>query len=417
MPLSLVPFLAQVFTAEVGDRAEVRVINQTTDERMELENRAFASVGFQLPIAAARLTYSPSLLLTPVEKEPRDLTLTHTINASVDTGGPIYRTRRTLVGVHAGATYTQTNVQRQAFGAPATTQLAPAAPAEPAQPAEPTDPGIEPTEPTPADGNGNDANAVRALGLTTRVASARADIALGERLSRRSTLNAYAGYTVSSGVDDATRELFPLLHGPIVGSQFLHAASRRDTLITQVDGQLSIVHENGALAALATATQGLSHQFSRQTSGDVSLGVSYTHVDEPELEPVSGFFPTGRVGLTHESTFARGRASYRLEAAYEPVLDRSTIVFDPRIRLSARAGWTRDRLTLYSTLNGVLTTQPGEEGALNSIGAEAGAAYDLGAGFSVDGGARAAWQSFQGVDLIAPGWALFAGLSWNYQLF
>jgi hypothetical protein len=42
--------------------------------------------------------------------------------------------------------------------------------------------------------------------------------------------------------------------------------------------------------------------------------------------------------------------------------------------------------------------------------------YDLGAGFSTDGGVRAIWQYYDGSTTIAPTWEVFLGLAWGYEL-
>jgi hypothetical protein len=260
--------------------------------------------------------------------------------------------------------------------------------------------------------------AVRAVGTTTRSANGSASASLVERLSARSRLEQQAGYTVSSGLDDDSLELYPLTHGPNLLLSFHHAASRRDTLVTAVAGDMTFIPRNqdrglSERASSLGARQGIVHLFSRQTSGDASIGAEYTRFESSEQGRVAEVSPTGHVGVTHANRLKRGTFEARAQISYEPTLDRTTLVFDKRLDATGTLDLTQDKWTFYATGNASLSVDITSEGALRTITSTAGADYELGSGFLAHAGTRLFWESVRGIELVPATLVGFVAVSWS----
>ncbi|HEX6277343.1 MAG TPA: hypothetical protein VFZ53_30080 [Polyangiaceae bacterium] len=399
MPFALVPILAQVLSASVGDGLEGRYVNEEDEHYLEAENRAFAAVGLSFPWLTLGATYSPSVLLSPLERSERELTVTHTVTGAVRSNQPFYETRRFVAAYDVSGTVIQENSQRELFG----TQTA----------------GLGDTpssDPEPAAPDSGSANQARAEDFTTRRAEAHGDLLFTERLGRTSTLTETAGYRVDSGLDDESRLLYPLIHGPRADVRLIQAVSRRSTLTTKVEGELGFIPSTGGRAWFAEAEQSISHAFSRKTTGDAAAGVMYTRSETPGEAPSGGLGPTALLGLSYNTRAYDGTLTARFEVSYEPTLDRERLVFDPRAGMLGSVDWNNERLHLFALTSGTLSASPDDEGSLNGISGSTGADYSFGAGFYGHTGLRAAWQSFEGAEVVPETWVYYIGISWFAEL-
>jgi len=401
MPFLSAAILAQVLTVGVGDRLEGRALSSTTDKRFEAEDAAYVSAGLDLDWLDARATYSPSLLLSPIEEETRVFALTHTVKGTADSSVVLYETQRFVAAIHAGIAYTQEDFRRQLFGAPL----------DPTNAVPPT-----PVDPTTPISDLSPSDAVQINGLTMRTGTAIAGVDFVERLSRRNTFTEYAAYGVTSGFDDVSRDYYPLTHGPAAGAAFAHGLTLRDTLKTSVDGRLSIEPETPERAWIVSASESYTHLFSRVVTGDAQAGAAYTDSKQGEQEPIRTVYPTVGLGLTYNDLVAQGRLSLRLQLSYAPVLDRSSVTFDPRIGSLVNVSFTRKRLSLYANVSSAVPTRPESIGSLSTFDGNLGLTYDLGAGFAADAGWRTAWQRYGGTQTLDWTWVGFIAVSWSYDL-
>jgi hypothetical protein len=172
---------------------------------------------------------------------------------------------------------------------------------------------------------------------------------------------------------------------------------------------------------IAGATQSWDHRFTQAMGLRVGFGVSYIYTDPHDAPPSQAVLWGGGAGagLSYEysTRFAGGRLILGVGANYAPAVDQSTLEVDARVGVLAGARWMRRRLTLFAGSSGVISAEPDDPGALNSVGAGAGAIYDLGAGFALEGGARGAWQTFERAEVVPPSAAVYVALSWNAVVF
>ena len=94
------------------------------------------------------------------------------------------------------------------------------------------------------------------------------------------------------------------------------------------------------------------------------------------------------------------------------MLDYTRATVDPQISVTGAVAWARDRTTVYASLGSAISLEDDEQ-SFNSLTANAGVAYEIGAGFSADTGLRAAWQTYGDETRVPPSWAVFIGLTWD----
>jgi hypothetical protein len=400
MVLPLAPILAQVLSAGVGDGIEARYVNESDTRRLEAENRAYARVGIEYPWLQLDLTYSPSVLLSPLEEKPRELSVTHTIIGRAETRATVYETRRMVAGFNLNGTLIQENSQRELFGSQLPQAETPVAPVDPM---------------TPEDG-ATAAQLGLAENLTTRRAEGNADVYLLHRLSLKSILVETLTYRADSGLDRDSRVLYPLLHGPKINVSHYYALSRRDALRTRAEAAVAFIPSTGGRAWIAEAEEGITHTFSRKVRGDAAAGIVYTRSEVPGEETTGGLGPTALLGLQYNERVERGDLDARFELSYAPTLDRQRFVFDPRANAFATVDWSNDDWRLFVSTSSTISVDPDEPGALSGVSGMAGADYEIGAGFVAHTGVRAAWQEFENRNVVPATWVYYAGLSWSAEL-
>ena len=379
---------------------EGRALIRKDDKRLEAENAAYVTAVVDFEWLKLSGTYSPSVLVTPLEQQPSVVSLTHTLSGSADASVTFYESSRFVATGRGNASYTQQNFRRTLLGAPL--------------PEAPKDGSIPP--PTAPVSDLTPSEAVQVNGFTMRTGTAVGDVTLLERLSRRTSLSEYAAYTVSTGMDADSRVLYPLAHGPRAGVAFDYGLDARTTLTTRADAQLTFVPATDERAWVAGVSEGIGHRFDRRLSGDAAVGFAYTRSDRPGEAPVDSSQPVAVVGLSYNGGFAHGKLYARLEFSYLPILDRTAVVYDPRASAFTNVSWTRRAWTLYANASSSVSTKPENPGSLRSANGNAGTSYDLGAGFAVDAGVRVAWQKYEQADTLPPTWVGFVALSWSYDL-
>jgi hypothetical protein len=431
MPFGLVPILAQVFTVAVGDRQELRLVANENDTYYEAENAANASLRLDGRRSTVGLTYAPSIIVSPLENESGGFQRTTYVLHRVGLDGSIgwQPSRRSTWTLSQTANYDRSNTRAQALSGGAVPGQAPPTPGgeqptpggEPPTPGQIPEPGQQPTN----------VGAQNSFPDTVEIVTVRTQLANDYLLSRRSTLRSYIGYGGSSGVNDS-QAFFPLIQGPDAGSTYGYRLGRNDDLSTILTAQYQF-SEIGDRAFVASLSEAWGHRFSRYASMSIGLGVTYVYYDPDNGPPQEDIFfgsgAGGQLGVTYTTVtkLYGGRLTLFIGAAYAPALDQSRLTgaqgqqgasLTPDVRFSVFSGatWTRKRLTLYANVASIVSAEPNDPGALNSIGGQLGSIYDLGAGFSFETGARGGWQTFDGQELLAPSAALFVALNWSAVL-
>jgi len=417
------PILAQLVTLSVGDRTEARYL-ESDDKRFEASTDLGAVLAFRWRRADLSLSYGPSLLLTPLERQPRELLVFH--NAAF---GSTHRWHDTSVSLLSNLSFGDINFRVAALRAPGARQTAAGPGAGGAEPTTGED-GAEPAQPSagasaePAQGGGTTPDSaatpqVRTFNRSVRYFASTTTLSLSHELNRHLSLGSYVAYTIGGGMDAQAQADYPVASGWQAGASGAHIyrLSVRDSFSTSLSAQQAW-SSNGNVVTTLLGNEDWSHALGRRTSSTLGAGVSLSRFSQDNgLEAIS-VFPTFTAGLGHEELLARGNLSLGVVAYSAPALDPLRATIDPRVGVGSNIGWSRDRFSMNASGGAALSiADPANDaGAIDSLEGAFITAYRVSEGVLVDAGIRGAAQDFQDTaTLIPPSWACFVGVSFGHE--
>jgi hypothetical protein len=437
------PLLLQVVSLVAGDRSELRERIYGDQRILETESRPFATLNLREPTDSLRITYSPDLLVTPVDIEKdRQLYVFHTASIAATK-----RFKRTTVTLSEGLGYGIQVYAITALGAPllitptstGTTGATTGSTGTGATGAgttgtgttgTPTGTGAPPggTGTTGANVPGGQAPNPAQLGAAYHYASSRTELSVLEALSPRTSVNVVGAYGIAGGVgSNAAEDAYPVIQGPDGRIVYFYLLSPSNTLTSSFRAQYLFGPADPSYLFIG-ADVGFIHRFSKHFALGGAIGLGFTRTVDLAgyttytLEPTFGS-ATGAV-FEYSAEVAHGTLTLRAGAGYAPMLDTLSDAADPRLSLIVGTGYVRDRFSVQLYGSSILSTnRQNEGGALSALGAGAIFAYNLGRGFRVDTGARAAWATLGeitnpttntsvAVTVIPPSYAVFVGLGW-----
>jgi len=422
---ALVPILAQATTTvAVGDRTEVRARFDRYIGTAEAVTTPYGSVTTANTRQSLMLRYSPFLTLTNVNgTQDRTLLVLH----SAQLIGQLRLRRTTLRFLQAGD-YGTRNFVVDAFGDRGIANTPTGVPAAPTPPGTGV-PGGNGTTGNGTTGNGTTGNGttgngninrptVAALPATVRYADSITQVNIDQALSRRSRTGAYLRYMVAGGLDESSRDVYPIIHTPSLGGYYTYEISPRSLVSSTAQGSYSI-SSTDIRTYTADALAGYRYRFTKNFSLGMSLGVGYartTYADGAVLEYV---YLTAGAGaglgfnVEYRTKLYGGILTLYARAGYAPTLDQVAAVLDQRVTWAVGATWVRKRLAFYAGVGSSISLHLDQGGGLDAFNAALGGSYVLGGGFVVDAGARGVWQAYQGQTTIPPTAIVFAALSWG----
>jgi hypothetical protein len=399
------PILAQLVTLALSDRTEGRVVHA---DETHLEGATYPRVGvsFAWKHASLNLGYGPSLTVLRLESK-REFTVLH--NAVVS---GLYSWERSTLSVSESFGYGEINLQQLALAGPA---------AQPGAGGFPTPAGGTTTPPpdgttggagaTPPPGTTPPpANLIRASGGVIPFLTSTTTVTLNHRISPVWLVGGGVGYTIVGSVGEEASAAFPVSKGPLAE---VHASNRIDranaanlSITTQA---ISAVGNN---AWMATANAGWGRAWSLRTTTQLGSGVSISRNSQANGFVFWSIFPTFNASISH--VVPQGRSAFGFGSAISsaPVIDPTRASVDPKLTWSVSASWGLNRF--YTGLNAgtaIAIAQHNYNSAFNSVYAGFNAGFNLGAGFSVDTGVRAFWQSVGGQTTAPATYAGYLGIS------
>lgn len=416
----LAPILAQLVTLGVGARSEARYTASDVDDRLEATGTGTVGLAFTSPHFSLTAGYAPTLLLSPLESSERRL---HFYDTAIGTASAGYgfRLGRATLTLGQSATYTLQNPYLDALAGPiqVPANVAPAPTPEPTAPApDPGGNGSPGVNPNPA------TTARRAANYRVQLWSLHSSLGLAYPMTRRSSMTASLDYSLTAGLGRSRRD-YPLLQGPGVNLGLSTRVTARDTLTTALNARYAWTEpfvlsgstlETVNKSSVTTLDETWTHAFNSRTSSALAAGVAYTTNQTNDGPIQHSILPTGRGSLSYATRAGGGMLTVSGGVGVAPVLDLTTGSVDPRLGVGAGAGWVRRRFSLTADVSAAISLDGDEEGAINSVSTNLTAAYDLGAGFSADAGARGAWQTFEDTTIIPPAAAVFIGIGWSAGL-
>ncbi|HEX2673724.1 MAG TPA: hypothetical protein VHM25_22755 [Polyangiaceae bacterium] len=372
------------------------------------------------------LRYAPFLTLTTANGEgDRQLLVLHTAQLTWQ-----LQMRRTTFRVSQFADYGTRNFIVDAFGdrgianTPAGTPTPPAVPGGPAggtgNPGT-GNPGTgNPNVGNPATGNNGAANrpTVAAQAGTFRYGDLITQAGFNHNLSKRASTGAYVRYMVSGGMDEPSREAYPVIYNPSFGGFYNYNITPRSGVFGTTTGSYS-TSSFGNQTYNADLSVGYRYRFTKSFGLAASLGLGYARIIYPDGSVLEYFYLTAGAGaglgvnFEYRTKLGGGILYLYARAGYAPTLDQVRAVLDQRISWAVGATWTRKRVALYAGVTSAFSVRVDQPGALDVIGGAAGGSYVLGSGFVFDAGVRALWQAFEGTTQIPPTALAFVGLSWG----
>lgn len=416
----LAPLLAQLVSLELGNRTEARYVGYYGDTRAEASTTPRVGVGVTHRRTFFGTSYTPSLTLSPLERDSRRLFVFHQVNGAV-----AHRLRYTTLGLggsYAIGTRLLNLAGVQGLLAPtlptptdtAGTPAAPASPGAPATPpATPVTPGT-PTMPGATPSTGVVPSATQGTDRTIRYYTWTASANVSHRVSKEVQVNATAGTTTSEGMNDISRLIVGSYRAYFVGggTGYTYTPSKQDSLVSNLN-LFKIWSSNDNEAAIGTATETWSHRFDGRTTSLLGLGMNVTRFSQSNGLAGISVFPNFQAGISHRVPLDRATLTLSTSLYSAPFLDPLRATVDPRIGAGGAAIYARQKLTLTATANTTLSVAPNDTrySAVNSSVAEGRAAYRLGELTSVDTGARVARQTYGGDTVVPLSWAVFAALT------
>ena len=424
------PILAQLVSLSIADRTEAREIAVPgTAPYAEYATRPLVAVGSDWQYTHLTLSYSPTLTLTTLGETDRILLVYHT---AAITGS--YQLRRTLLSVTEAVGYGEQSFQQLtlAGGGPTATQAPTVAGSTPPPVAIGT--VINGTSTTGANGTATQAQ-VKALNTPIHFESLTTTATATHTESKNLSYGGDLGYTLSGSTREADRATYPLIGGPR-GSVFgRYGWGHLDSVTSTVTLQYSHASEHpgtqgppNMLVLITVPPQSVwlgawnatwTHGFDIHTAVLLGGGFSVSRSPVPNDGTVAAWsiFPTANAGVTEKTLVARGVLTLSLLVSTAPALDLTTFTVDPRVAMTATAGWARERF--FSAVAGGTSfsiTQAQGSTDLQSASGAASVGYILGKAVSVDAGVRGAWQSFGGVTSFPFTYAAFVGLNFGARL-
>jgi len=402
------PILAQVATASVAARVEGRYV-ATIDRHYEAAARPLAGLDVDWRHFDLTLRYGPSFTVLPVESASRELIIFH--NAYL---GGVYNWGRTQLEINESGGYGVRNFYALALSDPRVETVAPPPSMPPVS--NPGAPGA-PSTGTGSTGTGSTGTGMLAPpaaalnSQNVRFIASTSTVAVQHRPAVHTMLRAEFSYLISGAALEADRATYPLIRGPRASTTERYELTRTDALLSTQTLQYASISA-AQYAWIANVSELWSHEFSRETSTQLGVGLSGTQSPAVNNFVAYSIYPTFTAGLVSATSLERGKFSISFQASAAPAIDLITAAVDPRVSFGTITSWARDRFSISLGADGSISLAAHSNlGSLSAVGAGAAVAYRLGALVSVDAGARVAYQNFQGNANIPFSQAIFVGLN------
>jgi hypothetical protein len=421
----LAPVFAQLITLQLGDRSEARWTKYDTT-RWEATTVPQLALNITERRTDFRLSYSPSILLSPLDSTPRVFYVFHNVSTSVG-----YRLRHTTFSLGTSLSLGTLNFrllgpQQTVNADPNATPNAnpttgmPPATGTPATGMPPTTTGT-PTMPGTTAGNPTAAGALQqqVKDRKVRYYSSTTTLGVTHQVSKTVPIHAAVGGNASGGLGEENRADYPALRGWFVSGStgYDYLFSKRDTFSSLL-GLTKTWSSTKNEVAVLNAAESWSHQFAKRTAGILKAGLNITRFSQANGLRGFSVFPAFQLALSHETRVGLGMLSFSANTYSNPVLDPLRALVDPRVGGGGGIGYTRKRLSLGTSGATTISVAPAvaNAGAGNVSQAEAHAGYQLGELVLVSTGVRVAHQTYQGTTVFPTTWGAFLGVTFGYDL-
>jgi len=395
--------LAQVVMLSVGDRTEGRYV-ALFDRHFEASTRPLVGANVAWKHLTLTLRYAPTFTVTPVETDNRNLYVFNNAYFAAS-----YAWSHTKLELSQNSGFGAQNFFVLSLTDPRLNTAAPPV----TTPGGTTTPGSNPgtgamtgtpTNPNPSIAQSN-ANRAIHYGTSTTAAAIRSQV------SSTTTLRGELSYLIAGATRPEDAVLYPVVRGPLAIGTAQFQLDRRNTLVSTLSAQY-VSSSLGTSAWIANYAQSWVYKLDHQTSTQLGLGIAGTRSPAPNNFIAYSIYPTFTAGIVRTSVVERGKLSSSVIVSSAPAIDLITTAVDPRLSAVAQVGWARDRVSTFVSADATMSLAVKSElGALSVIGAGAGLMYRLSTGVFADGGARLAYQKYEGQVVIPFSQTLYLAVS------
>ena len=402
LPVGLI--LAQVVTLSVGDRTEGRYV-ALFDRHFEASTRPLVGAKVDWKHLTLTLRYAPIFTVVPVESKDRDFYVFNNAYVSASYSWSHTRLELSQTSSFGAQNFYVLSLTDPRFNTAAPPVTPPAA--APVAPAGGTTGGPPGANMGTGMMNGVGTPSATTPGVALPYAnraihygSSTTSAAIRSETSPTTTLRGELSYLIAGATQPEDAVLYPLVRGPLATGSAQFRISRNDAVTSTLSMQY-VSSSLGTSAWIANYAQSWMHRLNHQTATQLGVGISGTRSPAANGFIAYSIYPTFTAGIIHTSIVERGKLTSSLTASSAPAIDLITTAVDPRLGTLAQVGWARDRFSASLSADATISLAAKSElGALSLIGAGAGVTYRLSTGVSLDGGARVAYQKYQGQVVI-----------------
>lgn len=247
---------------------------------------------------------------------------------------------------------------------------------------------------------------VRAL---LAIGSSDSSVSWDQELSRRTTINATAGYSIYGGTDRSAQLYIPLQRGPRATANLSWLAAPSDVLSLTASGSHQ-AFTNGARSTLGSLIAGWKTDLGRNTRADIGVGTAFGATTGISAGGAPTPFPAASAGITHTFAMRGSSVSANLRAGASPQVDRTTGTPYEVATGSAGLGWNVDRNLTLSAAGAFGRALSGiQQVGSQLVTAEGSGQYRIDQLLQFSMGLRSAWQS---LPPATPGTLTLPGFQW-----
>jgi hypothetical protein len=217
-------------------------------------------------------------------------------------------------------------------------------------------------------------------------------------------------WSVSGASSEASREVFPMQHGPGLLLGMEHQLTRNDLLRTTVYGDHTF-SSSGRDSSSIQVRESWRRVLSRSTRVELGAGVGAVH--DQSASDGWGVLPVAGLALERDFLWRTRRIEARLEGELAPKVSSFTGLMHPRGEASARVDWVlREKLRVGARLAGRRELWTGSQPA-EAVGlAELRAGYTFDRRVKLGGGIRGIWGDIPALEVPSGfQWVAFTSLT------
>lgn len=404
----LAPILAQALSVSAGDRTEIRVRNERSDQYFDAATQGRLELRLKSSRVQWTLGYLPQYaVLAFTDKTQRSSLLQHMGTLNVQ----LQLTRRTQVFAGEAVSYGEQNYR---VFAPASGPFVGAAGS--------TTSGNDAAQPTPVVAAPTLTGGL--VARTLKIGTVMSSAGVAHRLSSTLQSSGQVMVSRSKGLDRVSRAAIPHADTMLASGQINHSIAPTLRFNLQAAVNLTQTKTQSATrssetikrqALWETLVGELQRNFSRTVMGSVSAGIAFSRSTGDDIPNRNVWVPTGAVGIRAQDHWQGATVSAGWLGRVAPDVDRITGTAVTRTQSAVDLVWQKRKLSVGVTGYWVTTLEKQTTvGAMSSsYGTQEVVGYQANRQWRFEVGTRQYWTSFVGGMQLPPQLGAFLAVTYN----